>query len=117
MLLRWHIRFPGNVVAGGTAAARLRNALTRARAADPSLPWNADPSTWNDAQEGHLVTAIVDAAPAGVRPTLISVRDWPGWLGGANPRGYALAAPVAATLGATRGSFSLDAAGLPPAPP
>jgi hypothetical protein len=117
MLLRWHIRFPGHVVTAGGPGAQLRDALARARAADPGLAWAADPSTWNDAQEGHLIAGILAAAPAGVRPSLTSVRDWPSWLGALNPRGFTLAAPVVAPLAATRGSFALDAAGLPPAPP
>ncbi|MGH8575198.1 MAG: hypothetical protein ACREX8_21900, partial [Gammaproteobacteria bacterium] len=45
MLLRWHIRFPAHVIAAGRPAARLRDALARATAAAPTLPWNADPST------------------------------------------------------------------------
>jgi peptidoglycan hydrolase-like protein with peptidoglycan-binding domain len=117
MLLRFHIRFPGYVISGGGPASRLRDALTRAKAADPTASWTADPSTWTNAMEGHLVQGIFDAAPTSVQGTLTEVRNWPTWLTGSNPRGFSLTAPVAAALSANRNSFSFDTAGLPPAPP
>lgn len=117
MLLRWHIRFPANVVSGGTAGARLRNVVTLASGSAATLTWTGDPTGWTNAHETALVAAIVAAAPTGVRATLETVRDWPTWLGGANPRGFTLAAPIAAALSAARGSFAFDASDLPPAPP
>lgn len=117
MLLRWHIRSPAHVISGGAPGRRLRNVLANATAATPRLDWTTDPSTWTDDHEQALIDAIVPAAAPGVRGSLETVRDWPTWLGGANPRGFALAAPVAAALSATRDSFNFDAAGLPAAPP
>jgi hypothetical protein len=117
MILRFHIRFPGYVISGGAPAGRLKDALTRAKAADPSATWTADPSTWTNAMEGHLIQGIFDAAPTSVQGTLTEVRNWPTWLTGSNPRAFALTAPVAAALSTNRSSFSFDTAGLPPAPP
>lgn len=117
MLQRWHVRSPAHVVNAGAPGGRLRNVLARAQAAAAALDWTTDPSTWTDDHEQALVDAIVPAAAPGVRGSLETVRDWPTWLGGANPRGFALAAPVAAALSADRNSFDFDTAGLPPAPP
>jgi peptidoglycan hydrolase-like protein with peptidoglycan-binding domain len=117
MLLRWHIRFPGHVVSGGAPGTRLRNALRDAKAAGASLTWTGDPSRWTDAHETLLVDGIMSASPANVHDTLEYVRDWPTWVGGSNPRGFTLAAPMASRLSAARASFTLDGTGLPPAPP
>ncbi len=117
MLLRWHIRSPAHVVSAGGPGAELRDALRQAIAAGPTLAWNTDPTTWTDAHEGHLIAGILAAAQAGVRTSLTTVRDWPSWLAGANPRAFTLAAPIAAPLAARRGSFAFDAAELPPSPP
>ncbi len=116
LILRWHIRFPAQVVSGGAPGQRLRNALATAQAAAPTLTWTGDPTAWTNAHETALLDGIVTAAPAGVQAAFTYITNWPDWLTGPNPRGYTLAAPVAAALAQTRNSFQLDTANLPPAP-
>jgi hypothetical protein len=121
MILRLHIRGPAWVVNGGNAGARLTGALARARAAQSGLGWNGDPSAWTDGHETALINGLTAElaanASAGVQQTVTYVRNWAGSWGG-NPRGYTLPlATVGNTLDDDRGSFTLDAANLPPAPP
>jgi len=121
MVLRLHIRGPAWVVSGGNAGARLTGGLTRAQTAQPGLTWTGNPSTWTDAHESALIdglTAELAAnASAGVQQSVNYVRNWAGSWGG-NPRGYALnLATVGNSLDDDRGSFVLDTANLPPAPP
>jgi hypothetical protein len=116
-ILRWHVRYPAHVVSAGTAGGRLRAAFTRA--AIP--PTAGDPTQWSDAHEASLVDGIHAEAQAlndaGFTETMRNVRDWPRWAaaGAANPRRYVLDHGIG-QLAVTRGSFNLDAGGLPPAP-
>jgi hypothetical protein len=115
-LLRWHIRYPANVVRYSTADGfragdRLREAFgLSGLTAGP-------PSGWGDAEEAALLDGIerrYTAIGGEFRTTMDYVRDWPGaW--GTNPRRYALDPSIGA-LATTRGSFALDTTDLPPAP-
>jgi hypothetical protein len=117
-ILRWHIRSPGHVINARAAGRQLRSALDRARADNPTLVWNGDPSGWTDAHETALLDALLAVAPANVRDAFNYLRAWPNWLPPArNPRGFTLAPPIAAALLRTRNSFSLDRGDLPPEPP
>jgi hypothetical protein len=117
-ILRWHIRSPGHVITARQAGRQLRSALPRARADNPTLVWNGDPSAWTDAHETALLEALLAVAPANVLAAFNYLRAWPNWLPPArNPRGFTLAAPAASALLRTRGSFELDRADLPPEPP
>jgi len=124
LVLRMHIRAPGNVVTSSSvppplhpvASAYLQGVLANAQAATPNLPWNTDPSGWTDAHEAALLQEILANPPNNVGTSLNTVDQWPSWLVGSNPRGYQLTAPVASPLATTRGSLSFDTAGLPPAP-
>jgi Putative peptidoglycan binding domain len=114
LLLRWHIRYPGNVISGGRAGNRLENAFRNA-----AIPAGAgDPTTWNDRHEAYLIDGIMREvraiANAGFTRTMTYVNNWPAsW--GANPRGYILA-PTIGALANTRNSFQFDATDLPPPP-
>jgi len=116
MLQRWHIRFPAHVVLGGSTGARLTAAFARA-----GVPASAgDPTRWTDAHQIALIQGLLDEVDAVGNADLITtiryVHDWPTWVGGANPRRYALS-PSVGNLATTAGSFQFDASGLPPAPP
>ena len=117
IILRWHIRFPGHVLTNGQAANRLRNALARARTAQPNLGWAGAPTTWTAAHEGALIQGLRDEVDSTGNDNLIetigSVNGWPGWATN-NPRGYTLPATIGA-LGQGRSSFQFDDADLPPA--
>lgn len=117
LLLRWHIRFPAYLVSGGQAAAQLRNAFTKA-----AITSTTDPTQWTDAEETALIQGIMDEVAAinnaDFTNTMAYVHDWATWATGTpphNPRGYALATTIPPHA-ATRGSFTLDSTGLPPAP-
>jgi len=117
-LLRWHIRSPAHVISARQAGRQLRGALVRARADNPTLRWNGDPSAWTDAHETALLDALVAVAPANVSDAFDYLRNWPNWLPPArNPRGFTLAPPIASALLRTRGSLNLDRTNLPPEPP
>jgi len=119
IILRWHIRFPGDIIAGGNAANRLRNALATARATAPGLTWTGAPNAWTDAHETALVQGLRQAVTARGNANLSNsinyVDNWPNWATGANPRGYALPGTIG-NLSEDRNSFDFDTAGLPPAP-
>ncbi len=119
ILLRWHIRFPGDVIAAANAGQRVRDALDRARAAQPTLAW-ADRTTWTDAHEAALVQGLRDEVAqrnnAGLSETIDYVDAWPQWATGANPHGYQLDTTIG-RLSEARGSFVFAAEGLPPEPP
>jgi Putative peptidoglycan binding domain len=118
MIVRWHVFRPSHMV-NTTAGAHVRGALTRAQTAKPSLGWSSDPSTWTDAHEAALLDGLRDEAAATpkLKDTIDRVDGWPAWLGGSNPRGFAVALPAGTALGETRGSFSFDSSALPAAPP
>lgn len=115
-LLRWHVRFPANVVAydaatGFRAGTRLRQAFGL------SGVTTGLPSAWGDAEETALLSGIEQrytSIGGEFQKTMNYVRDWPGvW--GSNLRRYALD-PAIGALATTRGSFALDTTDLPPAP-
>jgi peptidoglycan hydrolase-like protein with peptidoglycan-binding domain len=131
LILRWHVRFPAHMVAGGGPGTRLRNALNNAITATAAantpagqtpLTWNGDPSTWTDRHEEALVNGIMaevaNLANGGLSQTMSYVESWPNWTGpgASNPRHYQLTAPLA-RLAITRNSLDFDTGGLPPAPP
>lgn len=131
LILRWHIRFPAHMVSGGGPGNRLRNVLANAVAATsgPNAPagqtpltWTGDPSQWTTRHEEALIQGILDEVAnlgnAGLSQTMTYVEAWPNWSGpgASNPRGYALAAPLA-RLSTARNSLDFDTAGLPPVPP
>jgi len=117
LLLRWHVKSPGHIVSEGRAGHQARDALQRARAAQPGLNWNAPPTNWGAAHEQALIDGLIAEAAAGtdddLTRTLRQVRDWPNYADRAG-RNYALTAVLAGTLSTNRGSFSMDAADLPP---
>ncbi len=117
ILLRWHVRFPADVVKGGKAGSKMRGALQRARSAREGL--TGDPSQWGDAEEKALVQALRDQVAArgneNLSTTIGQVDGWPDWAQGSNPRRYALD-PEIGRLSEKRNSFQFDDAGLPPAP-
>lgn len=119
ILLRWHVRFPGHVVAKGVAGRRLGAALERARGARPELDWPTHPGAWGDAHESALVQGLRDGVAAegddGLAATIAYVDHWPSWAVGDNPRGYALS-PEIGKLDESRGSLVFDGADLPPPP-
>jgi hypothetical protein len=119
------------MVSGGGPGARLRNALSNAvtatnaantPAGQTPLVWTGDPSQWTDRHEEALVQGIMDEVAnlgnAGLNQSMGYVEAWPNWSGpgASNPRGYALAAPLA-RLSTDRNSLDFDTAGLPPTPP
>ena len=114
ILLRWHIRAPGDVVSGGQAGGRIRAALQRARQGHGGLGWDGDPKNWSNAHEAALVKGLMDeAASSNYFETLDYVNKWPDW--GHNPRRFALD-PAIGRLADTRASLVFDGSGLPPAP-
>jgi len=119
LILRWHIRFPGDIIAGGHAAARLRAALTHAQTAAPGLTWTGAPNTWTNAHETALLNGLRNAVAArgntGLTNSINYVDHWPNWATGPNPRGYALPGSIGA-LSQNRNSFNFENSGLPPAP-
>ncbi len=119
IILRWHIRYPRNVVNGASPAARLRRALRHARANAPNLNWNGAPNAWTDAHERALVDGLRQGVRARANRNLIQtvnyINNWPNWAGGRNRRGYRLAANIG-RLSRSRGSFRFHHVGLPPAP-
>lgn len=118
MVLRWHIRFPGHVAAGGAAGARMTAALQQARSHAPALGWDGDPAGWSDAQEAALIDALLAGARqagGGLPDTIAAVDAWPAWAGGSNRRRYKLD-PAIGSLSDGRGSLQFDDARLPPAP-
>ncbi|MGE3618839.1 MAG: peptidoglycan-binding protein [Acidimicrobiia bacterium] len=129
LLVRWHVFRPADLVSANAAASLLRQTL-----ATVGRPAGA-PSSWPDSFEDQFVAALAAAPPTGIN-SFDDVLRWPRWQAN-NPSGFALdldallaAAPGAPTgyvaptdisrtaglLSARRGSFLLDAAGLPPAP-
>lgn len=118
-LLRWHIRYPANVVASYAAGKQIKKALDEAQPAASTLTWTGDPSAWTDDHETALIDGLLKVAPGNVKKDLEYIRDWPRWLPGGkhNPRKYALAAPIASALSAKRNSLEFDDSGLPPMPP
>jgi len=113
LILRWHIRFPANIVNGGNGGTRLRAAFRRAGVA------TTDPSTWTDVQEAALIQGLLDEATAlhnaDLMRSIDAVDSWPSWAGGANPRGYRLDRAIG-NLAVTRASFQFDDSDLPPPP-
>jgi hypothetical protein len=115
LLLRWHVRFPAHICSMAQPGTQLRNAFGRA-----NIPAAAgDPSAWTDANEQSLINGIMQEVAAlgnaGFSSTMQSVRDWPRWAGGANPRRFALD-PAIGNLDVARDSFEFDSSGLPLAP-
>jgi len=119
ILLRWHVRFPGDVIDGGKAGPRLHDALARARQASPALDWNGDPEGWTDGHEAALLRGLrAEVEKRGNKAFSDTIREvdaWPSWAAGVNPRGYALS-PQVGRLSERRASLVFDGAGLPPAP-
>jgi hypothetical protein len=114
MLLRWHIRGPGFVVSGGRAANHLRQAFASAGISATTPP--TDPTVWNDAAETALINGILhEVRGKSYEGSIRTVHDWPVWTARRNPRHYTLD-PALGPLNASRGSFTLDSSGLPPAP-
>lgn len=117
ILLRWHVRFPADVVSGGTAGPRMQAALRQARADHEGL--TGDPSAWGDAEEKALLRGLHGQVEArknkDLENTIAQVDGWPAWARGSNPRRYALD-PQVGKLSEKRRSLQFDDAGLPPAP-
>lgn len=115
MIMRWHIRYPGEMVSGGGPGERLRNARRRS-----GLPTGAN---WadglTDANEQALIQGLLDEAQArgGVFSTIQEVHNWPSWHGGSNPRGYTLNPatldPSSTRLSAARDSMLVEDGDLP----
>ncbi len=118
ILLRWHVRFPADVIRGGKAGKKLRATLQRARKARPGV-LTGDPGAWGDDAEEALVQAlrdeVTDRGNANLEETISRVDRWPTWASGSNPRRYVLDAGIG-RLSKKRGSLDFDDAGLPPAP-
>ena len=116
MLQRWHIRFPAHIVNAGATGDHLNGAF--ARAAIP--PGAGDPTRWTDAHQAALVQGLLDevraTGNADLRTTVEYVHDWPRWANGPNPYAFVLD-PAIGVLDIAAGSFQLDTADLPPAPP
>jgi hypothetical protein len=119
ILLRWHIRFPADVITGGKAGSRMRSALSAAKAKRSDLNWQKDPSGWTDTHERTLLDALRDEVAArnnrNLSETIAQVDDWPTWTAANNRRRYQLS-PSIKPLRDDRGSFRFDPSGLPPAP-
>lgn len=118
MVLRWHIRFPSHVAAGGRAGNRMTGAVQQARSRQPALGWDGAPAGWTDAHEAALIDALLagsQQAGGGLPKTIAQVDAWPAWAGGSNRRGYTLD-PTIGSLSRARGSLQFDTANLPPAP-
>jgi hypothetical protein len=119
ILLRWHIRFPADVVTGGNAGSRMTRTLEAARGMRGDLNWQRDPSTWTNTHEGTLLKALrqqVDArGNSNLKETITQVDGWPTWTAGNNRRRYQLSSGIR-PLREDRNSFRLDESGLPPAP-
>lgn len=119
ILLRWHIRFPADMVTGGAAGSRLRAALDATRALRGDLDWERDPGTWTNTHELTLVRALRDQVEArgnrNLKETIAEVDGWPTWSAGNNRRQYQLS-PGIKPLREDRDSFRFDDSGLPPAP-
>lgn len=119
IILRWHVFLPAYMVSGGQAGSRLRNALAAATHSAPGLGWSTAPSTWTDAHERALLSALRAEYRSfpneSLRETAEIVDRWHS----VNPppvgRGYRLPR-IAGGLGEARRSFVLDRTGLP-APP
>jgi hypothetical protein len=120
LLTRWHVRFPGYIIANGQAGSRVRAALTQAQASTPPLDWSGAPVGWGEAHEARLIAAlraIGGNEGGGLPTTLEQIVSWPAWAAGgtANPRRYALD-PNIGQLSRGRGSFQVDTSDLPPSP-
>lgn len=114
VLLRWHIRFPSHVISGGQIGGHLRDAFLRA-----GIPASAGHARrWGDAEERTLLDGLIgeigEIGNKDLINTVNSVRRWPAWRDGANPRRYQL--PDMGDLSVGRNSFLFEASGLPPAP-
>lgn len=117
LILRWHVRSPGQVISKGHAGEGLRAAFTYA--AIPTSVGN--PSTWKDSQENALIrgimTQVAQINKSGFTQTMTNVHNWPSWIADehANPRRYALATDIG-NLSVGRNSFHLDTSDLPLSP-
>lgn len=103
VLLRWHIRAPGEVITDGHTGRVLAAAI------GDRFPALAD---WADVEEARLVESILDAARrirgdenfvAGLR----SLAEWPDWSRSRNPRGYRLDPGLVGGLRHQRKTFRL----------
>ncbi len=118
IILRWHIRFPGHVAAGGRMGGRLDAAVQNARAAAAALDWDGDPAGWTDVHEAALIDGLrgqTQRAGGGLPTTIRQVDRWPQWASGSNPKRYKLDKGIG-PLSEARGSFRFDDEDLPPAP-
>jgi hypothetical protein len=116
VLVRWHIRFPAHIIAGGKAAPKLVGMVDQARRSGGT--WPDDPARWTQDNEDRLVAALRDGsqtAGGGLGETIPEVMKWPDWTTGNNPRKYALDKTIG-RLNPARGSFQFDSSGLPPPP-
>ena len=116
VLVRWHIRFPAHIIAGGKAAPKLVGMVDQARRSGGT--WPDDPARWTQDNEDRLVAALRDGsqtAGGGLGDTIPEVMKWPDWTTGNNPRKYALDKTIG-RLNPARGSFQFDSSGLPPPP-
>ncbi len=116
MLIRWHIRGPGNIVRNGFAGDRCRQALQRAINTEPSLVSPANPNNWTDAHQNALVQGIRDEVTQhgsqDFQRTINHIDNWPSWVNGQNPRRFNLATNLTA-LGEGMNQHGWDFAGLP----
>jgi hypothetical protein len=116
VLVRWHIRFPDNMIRNGRAAPTLVGILNRARQSGGS--WPPNPANWTQDNEDRLVAALRDAsqtAGGGLQDSIPAVMNWPDWTTGNNPRKYKLDKTIG-RLNPARGSFLFDSSNLPPPP-
>lgn len=104
VLLRWHIRWPGQVVSRDRAAKNLRDAVKAAGL-------SGDPSTWTD-DEGDLIDGLLDEA-GDLESALEIVRDWPDDQRGEFDLADFIDDEDERELLETRRSFQLDRSDLP----
>lgn len=118
ILLRWHIRYPADVVRSGNSGPKLLAALATAKGRRTDLNWERDPSTWTDSHERALLDGLrAEVERRGnenLSQTIDQVDNWPTWRSH-NPRGYTLSNRIF-SLSEERGSFRFDDSGLPAAP-
>ena len=105
VICRAHVWRPAWVV-NGTAGLNLKQTLTAAKAAAPTLSWTSDPTTWTDAHESALIDALKTSFTSQLTSAWQHMKSWPGAL--------ASDYPANTVLEVKRGSFSLDSTGLPP---
>lgn len=116
LMLRWHIRAPGDVVGSGAEAnAILRTALSNAVTNNPRLNWQGVIADWGDDIQEALCDEYYllcqNSSQDGVPTTTEYINDWPNWAGNnSNPRRYQLADPEPLSIDAD--SFNFDDTGL-----